>query len=45
MMLFTWLTMTGSQKLKLVVLEEYESAIVGVLLVALGFLILSFHQH
>lgn len=45
MMLFTWLTMTGSQKLKLVVLEEYESAIVGVLLVALGFLIVSFHQH
>lgn len=43
MMLFTWLTMTGSQKLKLVVLEEYESGIVGVLLVALGLLIVSYH--
>ena len=45
MLLFTWLTLAGSHRLKLVVLEEYESGIVGVLLVALGFLIVSFHQH
>ena len=43
MMLFTWLTLAGSHKLKLVVLEEYESGIVGVLLVALGLLIISLH--
>jgi len=43
MLLFTWLTLVGSHRLKLVVLEEYESGIVGVLLVALGLLIVTYH--
>jgi nickel/cobalt transporter (NicO) family protein len=46
MVLFTWLTLAGAQKIKLGLLERYESGIIGVLLSAIGLLILLFeHGH
>lgn len=36
MMVFTWLTMSGMERLKLGVLERYESGILGALILVLG---------
>lgn len=44
MMLFTWLTLTGVQKIKLTLLEKYESGLIGVLLFAVGLLIILFEK-
>jgi len=40
MVLFTWLTLTGVQRVKLGLLERYESGIIGALLCAVGVLII-----
>jgi nickel/cobalt transporter (NicO) family protein len=40
MVLFTWLTLRGVQKVKLGLLERYESGLIGALLTAIGLLIL-----
>ena len=44
MVLFTWLTLAGLEKLKLQVLEKYESGIMGALLCLLGLLIIFFEK-
>lgn len=44
MVLFTWLTLRGLQHLRLGALERYESAILGVLLCALGGVIMVFES-
>lgn len=44
MVIFTWLTLAGMQKLKLQFLEKYESGIMGALLCALGVLIVLFEK-
>jgi ABC-type nickel/cobalt efflux system permease component RcnA len=44
MVLFTWLTLTGMEKLKLRVLEKYESGIMGALLCLLGVLVIVFEK-
>lgn len=40
MVLFTWLTLTGVQKVKLGLLEKYESGLIGTLLCTVGLLII-----
>ena len=40
MVLFTWLTLAGVQKVKLGLLEKYESGLIGALLCTIGLLIL-----
>ncbi|CAN5771910.1 hypothetical protein BH20VER1_BH20VER1_12300 [soil metagenome] len=40
MVIFTWLTLRGVQKVKLGLLEKYESGIIGALLTVIGLLIL-----
>lgn len=42
MVLFTWLTLRGVQKVKLTALEKYESGIIGGLLCVVGLLIIFF---
>jgi ABC-type nickel/cobalt efflux system permease component RcnA len=44
MILFTWLTLTGIEKLNLKRLEKFEAGIMGTLLCALGFLIIIFES-
>lgn len=44
MVLFTWLTLTGVQKIKLGLLEKYESGLIGGLLCAVGLLIMLFEK-
>ena len=44
MVLFTWLTLTGVQKIKLTLLEKYESGLIGALLCAVGLLIILFEK-
>ena len=44
MMLFTWLTLTGVQRIKLTLLEKYESGLIGALLCAVGLLIILFEK-
>lgn len=44
MMLFTWLTLIGLEKLKLQLLERYESAILGGALCLLGILVMLFEH-
>ena len=40
MLLFTWLTLTGLAQVRMAVLEKYESVVMGILLCAVGLLIL-----
>ena len=40
MIVFTWLTLAGVQKVKLGALERFESGIIGLLLCAVGVLII-----
>jgi hypothetical protein len=44
MVLFTWLTLSGAQKIKLGLLEKYESGLIGGLLCAVGLLIILFEH-
>jgi hypothetical protein len=44
MVIFTWLTLVGMEKLKLKVLETYESGILGAVLVLLGVLVVVFEH-
>ena len=44
MVLFTWLTLTGAQKIKLGLLEKYESGLIGALLGMVGLLIILFEH-
>ena len=44
MVIFTWLTLAGMEKLKLRVLEKYESGIMGALLCLLGILVIIFEK-
>ena len=44
MIVFTWLTLTGMEKLKLTFLERYESGIMGALLCLLGVLVIIFEK-
>jgi hypothetical protein len=44
MVLFTWLTLAGVQKIKLGLLERYESGLIGGLLCAVGLLIILFEH-
>ena len=44
MVLFTWLTLAGVQKIKLDALEKYESGLIGGLLCAVGLLIILFEK-
>jgi hypothetical protein len=44
MVMFTWLTLAGVQKIKLALLEKYESGIIGALLCAVGVLIIVFEH-
>lgn len=44
MVLFTWLTLAGVQKVKLGLLERYESGLIGSLLCAVGLLIILFEK-
>ena len=44
MVVFTWLTLAGMEKLKLRVLEKYESGIMGALLCLLGILVIIFEK-
>ena len=44
MVLFTWLTLAGVQKIKLGLLEKYESGLIGALLCAVGCLIIVFEH-
>lgn len=44
MILFTWLTLTGLEKLKLKWFEKYETGVLGALLCALGVLIMLFEH-
>lgn len=44
MVVFTWLTLAGMEKLKFQILEKYESAIMGALLCLLGVLVIIFEK-
>jgi ABC-type nickel/cobalt efflux system permease component RcnA len=44
MVVFTWLTLAGMEKLKFKLLEKYESGIMGALLCVLGVLIIVFEK-
>ncbi|HMJ05975.1 MAG TPA: hypothetical protein VK474_06935 [Chthoniobacterales bacterium] len=44
MILFTWLTLAGVRKIKLTLLEKYESGLIGGLLCAVGVLIILFEK-
>ncbi len=44
MVIFTWLTLAGMEKLKFKLLEKYESGIMGALLCVLGILIIVFEK-
>lgn len=44
MVLFTWLTLAGVEKIKLGLLEKYESGLIGALLCAVGLLIILFEH-
>ena len=44
MVIFTWLTLAGVQKIKLTLLEKYESGLIGALLCAVGVLIIAFEH-
>ena len=44
MVVFTWLTLAGIEKLKFKLLEKYESGIMGALLCVLGILIIVFEK-
>ena len=44
MVVFTWLTLAGMEKLKFVFLERYESGLMGALLCLLGILIIVFEK-
>ena len=44
MIVFTWLTLAGMERLKFKLLEKYESGIMGALLCALGILIIIFEK-
>ena len=44
MVLFTWLTLAGVQKVKLGLLEKYESGLIGALLCTVGLLIILFEH-
>ena len=44
MVIFTWLTLAGMEKLKFCFLEKYESGIMGALLCVLGVLIILFER-
>jgi nickel/cobalt exporter len=44
MILFTWLTLIGVQRIRLTLLEKYESGLIGVLLCAVGVLIILFEK-
>lgn len=44
MVLFTWLTLNGVQRIKLGLLEKYESGLIGGLLCAVGLLIILFEK-
>lgn len=44
MVVFTWLTLAGVQKVKLGLLEKYESGLIGALLCAVGLLIIVFER-
>lgn len=44
MVLFTWLTLTGVEKLKLSALEKFESGVLGGILCLLGLLIILFER-
>jgi hypothetical protein len=44
MVLFTWLTLAGVEKVKLGMLERYESGLIGALLCAVGILIIWFER-
>ncbi len=44
MVVFTWLTLTGVQRIKLTLLEKYESGLIGTLLCMVGLLIIFFEK-
>jgi hypothetical protein len=44
MVVFTWLTLAGMEKLKLAILEKYESGIMGAMLCFLGVLVIVFEK-
>ncbi len=44
MVLFTWLTLAGMEKMKLEFLEKYESALMGVILCVLGIAVIIFEH-
>ena len=44
MVVFTWLTLAGMEKLKFKLLEKYESGIMGALLCVLGMLVIVFEK-
>ena len=44
MVLFTWLTLTGVRRIKLGLLEKYESGLIGALLCLVGLLIILFEK-
>jgi ABC-type nickel/cobalt efflux system permease component RcnA len=44
MILFTWLTLTGARKVRLTLLEKYESGLIGTLLCVVGVLIILFEK-
>jgi hypothetical protein len=44
MIVFTWLTLAGMEKLKLKFIEQYESGVLGGLLMLLGVLIILFEH-
>jgi nickel/cobalt transporter (NicO) family protein len=44
MVFFTWLTLRGVQKIRLGLLEKYESGVIGALLCAVGLLIILFEK-
>jgi nickel/cobalt transporter (NicO) family protein len=44
MVTFTWLSLAGLERLKLAVLEQYEDAVLGGLLVLLGIAVMIFEK-
>lgn len=44
MVLFTWFTLAGMEKLRFRLLEEYESGVMGALLCLLGVLVIIFEK-
>ncbi len=44
MILFTWLTLSGVRRIKLTLLEKYESGLIGALLCVVGLLIILFEK-